>query len=128
MSPQQLDAPDYVDFSRQQLSAHRLQPNQLRPEITERALLNDTPATHQNIDDLCALGVRLAIDDFGTGYSSLAYLQKYPFQTLKIDRSFVSQIDTSASARRLIEAIITMAHGLDMALVGEIGRASCSAG
>ena len=119
ISPQQLDEPEYVDFIRQQLSAHQLQPNQLELEITERALINDTPTTHQNIDDLCALGVRLAIDDFGTGYSSLAYLQKYPFQTLKIDRSFVSQIDTSASARRLIEAIITMAHGLDMALVGE---------
>lgn len=119
ISPHQLEAPEYVDFVRHQLSVNQLQPSQLELEITERVLISDSPTTHRNIEALCALGVRLSIDDFGTGYSSLAYLQKYPFQTLKIDRSFVSQIATSPGTRRLIETIITMAHGLDMELVGE---------
>src|SRR5690606_24545410 len=67
----------------------------------------------------CKLGIRLSIDDFGTGYSSLAYLQKYPFKTLKIDRSFVNQINESRNTQRLVDTIITMARGLDMEVVAE---------
>ncbi|MDQ2077924.1 bifunctional diguanylate cyclase/phosphodiesterase [Marinimicrobium sp. ABcell2] len=119
ISPRQLEAPGYADFVRRQLSLNHLKPSQLELEITERVLVNDAEATRTNIEALCNLGVRLSIDDFGTGYSSLGYLQKYPFHTLKIDRSFVSNISENPNARRLIETIITMAHGLDMEVVAE---------
>jgi diguanylate cyclase (GGDEF)-like protein/PAS domain S-box-containing protein len=119
ISPRQLESPGYADFVQQQLALNHLHPSQLELEITERVLVNDAEATRANIRALCTLGVRLSIDDFGTGYSSLGYLQKYPFQTLKIDRSFVSNITDNPNTRRLIETIITMAHGLEMEVVAE---------
>lgn len=119
ISPKQLESPGYAEFVREQLSRNRLSPAQLELEITERVLVEDTQTTRENLEALGEMGVRLSIDDFGTGYSSLGYLQKYPFQTLKIDRSFVCNISGGESAQRLIETIITLAHGLGMEVVAE---------
>ncbi len=119
VSPRQLQIDNYADFVAQQLHANRLGPGQLELEITERVIMQSDPQTQVNLNALCNLGIRLAIDDFGTGYSSLAYLQKYPFNTLKIDRSFVSQIHANRHTQRLVDTIITMAHGLDMEVVAE---------
>jgi len=104
---------------RRLLAETGLAPERLELEITERVLMDDTPETADNLRLLCDLGVRLSIDDFGTGYSSLGYLQKYPFDTLKIDRSFVAQALDNPGAARLVETIIAMAHGLDLQVIAE---------
>ncbi|MDO3384428.1 EAL domain-containing protein [Gilvimarinus sp. SDUM040013] len=119
ISSKQLDMPHYAKFVGEQLTLNDLQPEQLELEITERVLVEDTENTKRNLELLCEMGVRLSIDDFGTGYSSLGYLQRYPFQTLKIDRSFVSNISGEGSACRLIETILTLAHGLNLDVVAE---------
>lgn len=119
VSPKQLQIPEYADFVAHQLFINNLSPTQLELEVTERVIMQNDPQTQINIRALCELGVRLSIDDFGTGYSSLAYLQKFPFKTLKIDRGFVSQICEDANTQRLVDTIITMAHGLDMEIVAE---------
>lgn len=119
VSPKQLQIPDYANFVMQQLAANQISPTQLELEVTERVIMQSDHQTQVNIDDLCKLGIRLSIDDFGTGYSSLAYLQKFPFKTLKIDRSFVSQICDNRNTQRLVDTIITMAHGLEMEIVAE---------
>lgn len=119
ISPRQLESEGYADFVAQQLELNQLKPSQVELEITERVLVNDDDIIQANISALCDLGVHMSIDDFGTGYSSLGYLQKYPFQTLKIDRSFVNNLAGNAHARSLIETIITLGHGLNMTIVAE---------
>jgi diguanylate cyclase (GGDEF)-like protein len=119
VSPRQLREQGFGAFVERVLARHDLPPECLELEITESVLLDDMPETAVNLAMLCALGVRLSIDDFGTGYSSLGYLQRYPFDTLKIDRSFVTASGHSDNAVRLIETIIAMAHGLGMEVVAE---------
>lgn len=119
VSPRQLQIVDYAEFVADQLKTHRISARHLELEVTERVLMHNDQQTQININLLCDMGVRFAIDDFGTGYSSLAYLQKYPFKTLKIDRSFVSQVYKNRHTQRLVDTIVTMAHGLDMEVVAE---------
>jgi diguanylate cyclase (GGDEF)-like protein len=88
-------------------------------ELTESLLMSDDRHTRDVLSDLRKLGVRLGVDDFGTGYSALSYLREFPVSTLKIDRSFIQDISANRSNRRLVEAIITMAHGLDLSIVAE---------
>lgn len=119
ISAKQLEMPQYADFVQEQLELNHLQPDQLELEITERVLVTDTPTSEENLKKLCDMGVHLSIDDFGTGYSSLGYLQKYPFKTLKVDRSFVSNIAAHDNAKRLVETIVKMGQGLGMDIVAE---------
>ncbi len=119
VSPKQLQVRDFSDYIEHQLRLNNLQPWNLELEITESVLVDDLAETHVNLQALCDLGVSLSIDDFGTGYSSLGYLQKYPFQTLKIDRSFVSNATDNSNSARLVETIIAMAHGLGLRVIAE---------
>lgn len=119
ISPKQLDMPGYAQYVAEQLEANQLQAEQVELEITERVLVEDTENTKENLKALCDMGVRLSIDDFGTGYSSLGYLQRYPFKTLKIDRSFVSNISENGGSGQLIETIIALAHGINLVVVAE---------
>ncbi|UTF58728.1 bifunctional diguanylate cyclase/phosphodiesterase [Gilvimarinus sp. DA14] len=119
ISPKQLQVERFSELVTATLAEFDMRPEQLELEITERILMEDTQVTRENLEQLGAMGVRLSIDDFGTGYSSLGYLQKYPFTTLKVDRSFVSNISRSESAKRLIETIVSLAHGLGMEVVAE---------
>jgi len=119
ISPLQLEDKGYVDFVMGQLDANGLQPHHLELEITERVLVSDAETTETNMRALAELGIRMSVDDFGTGYSSLGYLKRYPLHTLKIDRSFVADMDVDESARRLVETILLMAHGLKMGVVAE---------
>jgi len=91
----------------------------LELEITEGVLMNDYAGVKETLRSLSKLGVRLAMDDFGTGYSSLSYLRNYPFDTLKIDRSFVSGIPEDKASVALVNASIAMAHGLALNVVAE---------
>jgi len=91
----------------------------LELEITEGLLLCDNPETAKTLARLKEMGVRLSMDDFGTGYSALAYLQRFDFDTLKIDRSFVKELLTNNRGATLIRAIIAMAHGMGIKVVAE---------
>jgi diguanylate cyclase (GGDEF)-like protein len=101
------------------LAATGLLAKRLEVEITESVLLNETEATLAQLHGLNRLGVRIALDDFGTGYSSMAYLRRFPFDKLKIDRCFVKALTTESDARVIVHAIIDMAAGLHMKTLAE---------
>ena len=82
-------------------------------------LINDTPEIRDTFAQLKNLGVHLSLDDFGTGYASLSYLKRYPFDTLKIDRSFVHDIDSCNDSVTLTNAIIAMGHSFNMTVIAE---------
>ncbi|MDP3438895.1 MAG: bifunctional diguanylate cyclase/phosphodiesterase, partial [Azonexus sp.] len=92
---------------------------QLELEITESILIEDASAAGKTLVELAALGVRLAIDDFGTGYSSLSYLRRFPINTLKIDRSFVTEMESSPDAVAIVKTIISLADNLGLEIVAE---------
>ena len=119
VSPKQLQIKGFATFVKRQVVRNGMQPEQLELEITERVLVDDESETHTNLVSLCDFGISLSIDDFGTGYSSLGYLQKYPFSTLKIDQGFISNITKSKNSDRLVETIITMAHGFGLKVIAE---------
>ncbi|MBW2440226.1 MAG: EAL domain-containing protein [Deltaproteobacteria bacterium] len=97
-----------------------LPPDHLKLEITETALMEDVEETVRHVNRMRDYGLQIVIDDFGTGYSSLSYLQRLPIDTLKVDRSFVSRIqNTPDGNRNIVEAIISLAHRLDMIVVAE---------
>jgi diguanylate cyclase (GGDEF)-like protein/PAS domain S-box-containing protein len=93
--------------------------NSLELEVTERLLMRNDNETKTMMAQLQEIGVRLTLDDFGTGYASLSYLKQYPFDVLKIDRSFIMDCQHSEESQSLIRAIISMAHSLSMEVVGE---------
>ncbi len=97
-------------------------------EITESLLMENDRRIRNALADLRDMGVRLAVDDFGTGYSALSYLRDFPVNTLKIDRSFIHELASNRSDRRLVEAIITMAHGLDLVTIAEGVETSAQGG
>jgi EAL domain-containing protein (putative c-di-GMP-specific phosphodiesterase class I) len=94
-------------------------PAQITFEITETVLLHDVEAVVDTLDDLKGLGVRLSLDDFGTGYSSLTYLCRLPIDTVKVDRSFVSQLGTAARDASIVEMVVAMARTLQLDVVAE---------
>ncbi|MEW6983771.1 EAL domain-containing protein [Colwelliaceae bacterium 6471] len=96
-----------------------LAPEKLTLEITESLLINDDKATLAQMNAISALGVDLSIDDFGTGYSSLSYLKKFPITTLKIDRAFVTFVASNCEDEALVNAIISIAHSLNLKAVAE---------
>ena len=103
----------------QQLQRWALQPADLCVEVTEGVLLSSSPGPEQTLRDLHALGVRLAIDDFGTGYSSLGYLRHLPISELKLDKSFVDDLERDGSCRALSESVIGIGKGLCLLVVAE---------
>lgn len=96
-----------------------LPPERLRLELTESLLMEDDPALHEVLSALKRIGVRLAIDDFGTGYSSLSYLRRMPVDALKIDRSFVADLEHDPRQAAIIEAVVRMATALGMVVTAE---------
>ena len=120
VSARQMATPDFVDTVQEILTDTGLHPDSLGLEITERLLLEETPATALTIELLQALGVRLLLDDFGTGYSSLRYLQRYPLDGLKVDRAFVSGLGEAGDGDgAIVEAIVGMARALGMGVIPE---------
>ncbi len=112
--------PSLLDDIQEILNKTGLPPEQLKLEITETALMEDADETVRLVHRLKDYGLQLVIDDFGTGYSSLSYLQRLPIDTLKVDRSFVSRIQNEPDGNRnIVEAIISLAHRLNMIVVAE---------
>jgi diguanylate cyclase (GGDEF)-like protein len=101
------------------LATSGLHPTRLEIEITETVLLQDKEATLAVLHQLRALGIRIAMDDFGTGYSSLTYLQCFPFDKIKIDRSFVKDIADNAGSLNIVRAVAALANGMGMAATAE---------
>jgi diguanylate cyclase len=103
----------------QALSRNRIEPSRLTCEITETLAMENTQSTQATLAQLGLIGVHLSIDDFGTGYSSLAYLRKLPAKEVKIDRSFVMDLERSADARAVVDGVIKLAHALGKRVVAE---------
>jgi diguanylate cyclase (GGDEF)-like protein/PAS domain S-box-containing protein len=119
VSPRQFRSPDFADVVRQALADAGARPEWLLLEITESLVLRDADKVLADLKALRALGVRVAIDDFGTGYSSLSYLRQMPVDVLKLDKSFIDDILHSRQQHALVEAIVTLAGNLDLAVVAE---------
>jgi diguanylate cyclase (GGDEF)-like protein len=119
VSPVQFRDPELLPFVRDTLQRHGVPAPCLQIEVTEGLLIRNPPEVRAALQMLSELGVRLALDDFGTGYSSLAYLKHYPFDVLKIDRSFVRELDHQRADRALVSAAIHMGRGLGLAVVAE---------
>ena len=94
-------------------------PARLELELTESTLLGNVESAEAAMLRLKALGVKLALDDFGTGYSSLLYLRRFPFDKLKIDRSFVLSIEKAADAAAIVHAVVSLGRGLGMKVTAE---------
>jgi EAL domain-containing protein (putative c-di-GMP-specific phosphodiesterase class I) len=119
LSPVQFQHGDLAQLVHQVLLETGLSPARLELEITEGMLIGDFNRAVSILRRLKNLGVRIAMDDFGTGYSSLSYLQSFPFDKIKIDRSFISNLGHSQQAAAIVRAVIALGHGLDLPVVAE---------
>jgi diguanylate cyclase (GGDEF)-like protein len=119
VSPLQFRRPDFVEMVERILKETSFDPTRLELEVTESTLLGNVDGAEAAMHRLKALGVRLALDDFGTGYSSLLYLRRFPFNKLKIDRSFIRNIESAAEAAPIVHAIVSLGRGLGMKVTAE---------
>ena len=119
LSLKQLRQRNFIERIGSILRGHELSPTSLELEITETTLMEDAERTIKLLDQLYGLGLHLAIDDFGTGYSSLSALQQFPISTLKIDKSFVSEVATNPDDATLVGTIVQMGRNLNMDVVAE---------
>ena len=119
ITPKQFAQPELACQIGDTLRETGLDPGCVNLEITETIAMGDAERSAVVLAELKALGVRLDIDDFGTGYSSLSRLQRFPVDTLKIDRSFISRIDTDPATHEIVRVIVMLAHGLSLKVVAE---------
>jgi len=119
LSPRQFRDPNLIPFIRKCLDQKSIPPECLEMEITEGVLMSGHAYIDEALAELKAMNITLAMDDFGTGYSSLSYLRKYPFDVLKIDRSFINEITYNAADLELVQASIALAQGLKLSVVAE---------
>jgi diguanylate cyclase (GGDEF)-like protein len=119
ISARQFMQPDFVEQVMQVLAATKLDPSRLCLEITESMAIQNVDYSIDLLSELKHLGIRISMDDFGTGYSSLALLKRLPLHVVKIDKSFVSDITVNASDAAIVQAIIAMAHSIDLVVVAE---------
>jgi diguanylate cyclase (GGDEF)-like protein len=118
VSARQLNHPDAVDTIARCLQ-EAADPSAICLELTETALMQDVNKSLQRLQALKSLGVRLAVDDFGTGYSSLSYLQRFPVDTVKIDKSFVDGLGTDSQDSRIVGAVVSLARALELRSIAE---------
>ena len=119
LSPLQFSNNEIVDIVRESLSESGLAPNRLELEITEGSIIDNTLDVLSQLEELKALGVSIAMDDFGTGYSSLAYLWRFPFDKIKIDRSFVSALGQNEPVEDILRTILSLGRSLQLRVVAE---------
>ena len=119
LSPRQFQDNRLVGFISDAIRDSGVDPTRVELELTESAMIGDIEKAVNVLTDLKKLGLRLSIDDFGTGYSSMAYLKRFPIDTLKIDRSFVRDIETSVTDPAIVGAIVTLAESLGFDIIAE---------
>ncbi|MDE1233914.1 bifunctional diguanylate cyclase/phosphodiesterase [Vibrio aestuarianus] len=119
LSPEQFGNPKLIDYMEKLLRTTELDPNCITFELTESAVMSDSEHTLQMLNAIKKLGFSLSIDDFGTGYSSLSYLARFPIDELKIDRAFITDIDTLPKQVTVIENIINLGKSLNLTVVAE---------
>ncbi len=119
LSGKQFIQSDLIQRIEQIIKDTKIDPKGLKLEITESAVMDDVETATEMLKKLRALGVKLSIDDFGTGYSSLSYLHKFPIDTLKIDRSFVTSMSEDAENIEIVRTIVTLAQNLGMNVIAE---------
>ena len=119
ISPVQLGNPNLVDVVKSALEVAGLAPGRLELEVTESAIISDKARALHMLGQIKDLGVTIAIDDFGTGYSSLETLRAFPFDKIKLDRSFMSEVETSKQAKAVVRAILELGRGLDVPVLAE---------
>lgn len=119
-SAAELDQPDYASWMLNEMAAHSVPPEAVEVEVTEGVLFGKTVDRVQaNLLLLHRAGIRIALDDFGTGYASLTHLKQFPISVLKIDRSFVNNVENNGADTSIVRAVIDMARGLKMEVVAE---------
>ncbi|AOV09245.1 hypothetical protein BI350_13290 [Sporosarcina ureilytica] len=118
ISPNELKMEDFSMKVKQKIKEYGISPSSLEVEITENALAN-MEDTLETLNELKKIGVSISIDDFGTGYSSLSYLKQYPIDTIKIDRSFIQDIESDEKNKAIALTIINLAHNLGMDVIAE---------
>ena len=119
LSPVQFKQAELFDVIQESLKRSGLKPQRLEIEITESVLLEQAVENHSFIDKLKGLGISLALDDFGTGYSSLRSLTAFPFDKIKVDKSFIANLIKRQESSAIISSIVTLARGLDMSITAE---------
>jgi EAL domain-containing protein (putative c-di-GMP-specific phosphodiesterase class I) len=119
VSPRGLHSENFSRNLQNAVLRNQLNPKSLQVEITETSLLENGTATEHNLKALVGMGIQLAIDDFGTGYASLNYLQKIPAKTIKIDRSFINNVNLDPKKQELVKAILLMGKSLNKNLIAE---------
>jgi diguanylate cyclase (GGDEF)-like protein len=119
VSARQLERPEFVGEVRSALHDNAMDPTMLTLEITETVLMRKPEATAKLLNELKVLGVRIAVDDFGTGYSSLAYLRRFPVDSLKIDRTFITGLELSSEERALTHTLIQLGKALGLQTLAE---------
>ncbi len=119
LSPVQMRSRNLVETLGAVLAETGMPASRVVLEVTEGVLIDNPEETQVTLEALRALGVSTALDDFGTGYSSLNYLQKFPFDRLKIDRSFVASLGTTGNSGAIVQSIVTLGHALGMKVLGE---------
>jgi diguanylate cyclase (GGDEF)-like protein/PAS domain S-box-containing protein len=119
VSAQQFAQSDIIERIDEAIAATQIDPHRLKLEITESVMMQSAGAASTTFEDLRSRGIQLCIDDFGTGYSSLSYLHRFPIDTLKIDRSFINNLDEEGSSLELIETIVALSRILGLEAVAE---------
>jgi diguanylate cyclase (GGDEF)-like protein len=118
-SARQFQQPTFIATVAEILKETNLDPRWLELELTESSIMKDPEQAIEKLHELKLMGIKVAIDDFGTGYSSLNYLKRFPIDTLKIDRSFISDVCKDPHDTAIVRAIITLGHALDLTVVAE---------
>ncbi|MGH9882485.1 MAG: putative bifunctional diguanylate cyclase/phosphodiesterase [Pyrinomonadaceae bacterium] len=118
-SARQFQQQTFISSVAEILKETQLEPAWLELELTEGSIMKDPERAIEKLHELRRMGIKIAIDDFGTGYSSLSYLKRFPIDTLKIDKSFVSDVCTDPDDAAIVRAIVTLGHALELTVVAE---------
>ena len=119
LSSMQFRSGDLVATVRETLRETGIAPERLQLEVTERLVFDDPELAFNQLEQLRSLGIQLLMDDFGVGHSSLSYFQRFRFDKVKIDKSFIAEIDTSKTANVIVQAVVALGRNLSMGIVAE---------
>ena len=119
LSFKQFRKPDFLNSVKRAIQDSGVDPNRLELELTKSMVMHDVDSVIQVLKRIKALGIEISIDDFGTGYSSLSHIRRLPIDTIKIDRSFVKEVTTSAGDAEIATAIVALAHSLNLKVIAE---------